>query len=38
MLADVQILIFCIPISYSSGRTFIVELLYLSSSIVFKLG
>ncbi len=38
MLADLHILSFCNAISYSLGRTFIVQHLYVSSSLFFQLG
>ena len=38
MRADLHVLIFCNAISSSLGRTFIIELLYISSSIAFQLG
>jgi hypothetical protein len=38
MLAELHILILCNVISHSPGRTFIVQLLYISSSFVFQLG
>ncbi|MDQ6758192.1 MAG: hypothetical protein M3004_14815 [Bacteroidota bacterium] len=36
MLADLHVLIFCNAISYSPGLTFIVQVLYISSSTVFQ--